>query len=242
MADFLITLFLGFLGIHKFKQGKVGMGILYFFTLGLFGIGWFIDILVAFANMISSPSRTSNTLNSPTSFTRVNGCQYFMGIKNPVNNSLRIIQSIVLPDTRSGRLTNEQILVSCDSYIGNANFIIDDCKDLIEKTENPATFFERYSLLLEKYRTLVQLEPYVEFFPRLPSSSLAYYENIRHKELRHMIDRCYNKALIKADSMKTEKGKHNQFVKAYDSFSQYRHIMSAESQQYLEDKFEAKIS
>ena len=30
---------------HKFYEGKVGMGILYFFTGGLFCIGWIIDII-----------------------------------------------------------------------------------------------------------------------------------------------------------------------------------------------------
>ena len=31
---------------HKFYEGKIGMGIIYLFTLGLFGIGWFIAIIV----------------------------------------------------------------------------------------------------------------------------------------------------------------------------------------------------
>lgn len=30
---------------HKFYEGKIGMGIIYLFTGGLFGIGWFIDII-----------------------------------------------------------------------------------------------------------------------------------------------------------------------------------------------------
>lgn len=30
---------------HKFYEGKIGMGILYLFTMGLFGIGWIIDII-----------------------------------------------------------------------------------------------------------------------------------------------------------------------------------------------------
>lgn len=42
---FLLCFFLGGLGVHKFYEGKVGMGILYFFTIGLFGIGWFIDLI-----------------------------------------------------------------------------------------------------------------------------------------------------------------------------------------------------
>ena len=31
---------------HKFYEGKIGMGILYLFTGGLFGIGWIIDIII----------------------------------------------------------------------------------------------------------------------------------------------------------------------------------------------------
>ena len=30
---------------HKFYEGKVGMGILYILTFGVFGIGWIIDII-----------------------------------------------------------------------------------------------------------------------------------------------------------------------------------------------------
>lgn len=43
---FLLCFFLGGLGIHKFYEGKIGMGILYIFTVGLFGIGWLVDIIV----------------------------------------------------------------------------------------------------------------------------------------------------------------------------------------------------
>lgn len=43
---FLLCLFLGYIGAHKFYEGKIGMGILYLFTGGLFGIGWIIDTIV----------------------------------------------------------------------------------------------------------------------------------------------------------------------------------------------------
>ena len=42
---FCLCLFLGFFGAHKFYEGKAGMGILYLFTGGLFGVGWMIDIV-----------------------------------------------------------------------------------------------------------------------------------------------------------------------------------------------------
>ena len=43
---FLLCFFLGYLGAHKFYEGKAGMGILYLLTFGLFSIGWFIDCIV----------------------------------------------------------------------------------------------------------------------------------------------------------------------------------------------------
>lgn len=43
---FFLCLFLGFLGAHKFYEGKRGMGILYLFTGGLFFVGAFIDLFV----------------------------------------------------------------------------------------------------------------------------------------------------------------------------------------------------
>lgn len=43
---FILCVFLGYFGAHKFYEGKVGMGILYLFTGGLFGIGWLIDCIV----------------------------------------------------------------------------------------------------------------------------------------------------------------------------------------------------
>lgn len=41
----LLCVFLGFLGGHKFYEGKVGMGVLYIFTCGLFGVGIIVDLI-----------------------------------------------------------------------------------------------------------------------------------------------------------------------------------------------------
>ncbi len=41
----ILCAFLGFFGAHKFYEGKIGMGVLYLFTGGLFCIGYIIDII-----------------------------------------------------------------------------------------------------------------------------------------------------------------------------------------------------
>ena len=43
---FVLCVLLGYLGAHKFYEGRVGAGILYLFTFGIFGIGWLIDCIV----------------------------------------------------------------------------------------------------------------------------------------------------------------------------------------------------
>lgn len=43
---FFLCLFLGEFGAHKFYEGKILMGILYLCTVGFFGIGWIIDLII----------------------------------------------------------------------------------------------------------------------------------------------------------------------------------------------------
>lgn len=47
-VSFFLCLFLGYLGIHKFYEGRILLGILYIFTCGLFGIGIIIDLVILF--------------------------------------------------------------------------------------------------------------------------------------------------------------------------------------------------
>ena len=41
----ILCIFLGLFGFHRFYVGKIGTGIIYFFTAGLFCIGWLVDLV-----------------------------------------------------------------------------------------------------------------------------------------------------------------------------------------------------
>ena len=45
---FFLCLFLGYVGAHKFYEGKILLGILYVCTGGLFGIGIIFDLIKLF--------------------------------------------------------------------------------------------------------------------------------------------------------------------------------------------------
>lgn len=57
VTELLLCLFLGVLGAHKFYRKKYGMGILYLFTAGLFGIGVIVDLISIISKLIKKNKR-----------------------------------------------------------------------------------------------------------------------------------------------------------------------------------------
>ena len=66
MGMFLVCLFFGWFGLHKFLEGKKGQGILYLCTIGLCGIGWLADCIVYLVKWINE-SKTQPNIETTTS-------------------------------------------------------------------------------------------------------------------------------------------------------------------------------
>lgn len=52
----IICFFLGELGIHRFVVGKIGTGILWLLTFGLFGIGYIVDFIMILCGTFTDKS------------------------------------------------------------------------------------------------------------------------------------------------------------------------------------------
>lgn len=123
---------------------------------------------------------------------------------------------------------NEPI-IDIDVIVDDRNRIVDDCTSLISSTVNSDVFFSRYDLLI---KTLSDMGDYV---------MLGRFNDYKQRNIESFIIRCYNNALIKADSMKTEKGKRNQFKKAYDEIMKHRSELSDYNLELVEQKFLSKM-
>ncbi len=45
-AAFFLCLFFGVFGAHKFYEGRILLGVVYIFTMGIFGIGVILDLII----------------------------------------------------------------------------------------------------------------------------------------------------------------------------------------------------
>lgn len=120
-------------------------------------------------------------------------------------------------------------LIDADVVVDDRKRIVDDCTRLISTTTSSDVFFSRYDLLL---KTLSEMGDYV---------MLGRFNDYKQSNIESFIIRSYNNALIKADGMKTEKGKCNQFRKAYDDIMKHRSELSDHNLELVEQKFSGKM-
>ena len=80
---YLLSIFLGFLGVDRFYMGSIGLGVLKLITLGGFGLWWWIDVLMI--GMGVARDGEGQRLQRPTSSDGPSQsvaylCSFFLGI------------------------------------------------------------------------------------------------------------------------------------------------------------------
>ena len=98
---YLLWLFLGILGGHKFYLGKIGMGVLYFFTGGLLLVGWIFD-LFSLGNQVD----LYNALHG--------GQGGGASVNNQTNQSQNIVVNVAAP---AGAAASESVKISAEKQI-----------------------------------------------------------------------------------------------------------------------------
>lgn len=210
IAYTIIVFFFGIFGVHKFIDGSVGMGILYLCTGGICGIGWIIDLIKAIIVMSHSKENTDFLLDW---------------------------QKVILTDSPDKLvMTKKQLQESTEMQANNDIRIIQDSIKLISETVKPDVFFSRLDLLKEHAQHLTTLEPFANFSE---SPTAAFNEVIDNEQeaIYQFIIRYYNSVDTYANTLKTDKGKANQYQKFYDSLMNYRDIMNEENIKYIEYKY-----
>lgn len=105
--DFILCILFGYLGIHKFYERKIKIGLVYLFTFGLFGVGWIIDIVILFLKLLNS----------------------LLSNYNNADNNKRIVVDNVSSSTQNNISENATVFTDTSSMFNKEVAVIDECNN-----------------------------------------------------------------------------------------------------------------
>lgn len=113
--------------------------------------------------------------------------------------------------------------------------ILVESRDIVNRTTEPDVFFSRYDTVKEKAEQLASISKYVKFKGMKPAEVLRQVTEQEDAATRDMVLRCFQKAMLNAEKLKTEKGKLGQFEKFQSSLEPYFFRMSDENARLVQD-------
>lgn len=172
----------------------------------------------------------------------------FSSIKDLANKSVLLEWQNVILEEESTKLhmSRDQLEDCTIEQAQNDMRIFDDCAALINSTVKPDVFFPRIDLAESTLEHLVTLEPYMQqikyiTFEASMSDLMVKFQEEKDSYTTDFLYRYYASVKEKADSLKTEKGKQNQFQKFYESLEPYFESISDLNMEYIEAMKEQKI-
>lgn len=113
--------------------------------------------------------------------------------------------------------------------------IMIESRGIVNRTTEPDVFFSRYDTVKEKAEQLASISKYVKFKGMKPAEVLRQVTEQEDAATRDMVLRCFQKAVLNAEKLKTEKGKLGQFEKFQSSLEPYFFRMSDENARLVQD-------
>lgn len=150
------------------------------------------------------------------------------------------LQKIVLDNSPDQLVLSEKQLIELAKiHAQNSLRIVQDCSKILQSTVKPDVFFERFQLLILHSSNMAILEKYVPFRGASPMAAFNVLMAEKQQCINQFLIRYFCSVFDKAETLKTDKGKFNQYKKFYDSLLPYYDEMDADNIDYIETKYKA---
>lgn len=118
--------------------------------------------------------------------------------------------------------------------------IVNDCARVMKTTVNPDVYFSRYELYMEKLTNIADAERHnrihLERGSESPAEKLKEMQNSVAENFNEFINRYWKSVNQKAKTMKTEKGKENQYRRFYDKLMEQKSSLPQECIENINSK------
>lgn len=143
-------------------------------------------------------------------------------------------------------MSEKQLVDVTIMQVGGSIKIFEDSLKIIADTEKPNVFFSRLDLAEKHLTKLVSLEPYMKTIKQIrmsdtPSSMLRVFVSEKDRCIVDFLYRYYWSVKEKAEKMKTEKGKQNQYEKFYVSLVPYFNQINEYNMKIIDAMHQQKI-
>ena len=118
--------------------------------------------------------------------------------------------------------------------------IIQETLPILDTTTKPDVFFSRLDLLKQTGLDLQSIEPYVSLTVS-PTQAIREMMNNEQEVIYQFIVRYFNSVWSYAETLKTDKGKNNQYQKFYDTMMSYSNRLNESNLKYIEYKYNQSI-
>lgn len=149
-------------------------------------------------------------------------------------------QKLVLKNSPNRLIMTEKQLKETTLQLAKRELeIANDCIRIINTTVKPDVFFMRLQLLLDAANNLCTFEKYVSFTGTKPSDAFSQALDQYQDAIRDFLARYFWDMHVKAEGMKTDKGKLGKYQKFYDSLQEYYRFMDESNIDFIETKYRA---